>query len=197
MAPCEDGSVVVEQDANRPLRADAQRNRARVLETAEQVFVAEGLSVRVDEIARRAGVGVGTVYRHFPTKDALFEAIVTDRVQWLVDEARSLGAGDDPGGAFFRYLHDVVELAAVNKWIFDALTGTGRDARKLVELGGQFREALGELLARAQAAGAVRDDVSVTDLKGLLTGAQVAVRDGAVGGVVADVLCTGLRSPPG
>ena len=68
-------------DPARPMRADAARNRARVLEVAYETFAAEGLSVPIDEIARRAGVGAGTVYRHFPTKEALFAAVIDDRVQ--------------------------------------------------------------------------------------------------------------------
>ena len=69
----------------RPMRADAARNRARVLEVAYETFAADGLSVPIDEIARRAGVGAGTVYRHFATKEALFHAVVKDRMQHLVD----------------------------------------------------------------------------------------------------------------
>ena len=75
----------------RPLRADARRNRAKVLEAAEEVFASEGLAVPIDEVARRAGVGVGTVYRHFPTKEALFEAIVVARLEALVERAEELG----------------------------------------------------------------------------------------------------------
>ena len=70
----------------KPLRADAARNRARVLEIAYETFAAEGLSVPIDEIARRAGVGAGTVYRHFPTKEALFRAVVESRMRRLIDE---------------------------------------------------------------------------------------------------------------
>ena len=71
--------------AVKPLRADAQRNRARLLEVAQTVFAEQGTSASIDEIARRAGVGVGTLYRHFPTKDALFEAIVVARVEGQVE----------------------------------------------------------------------------------------------------------------
>ena len=71
----------------RPLRADAARNRARVLEVAYQTFADEGLSVPIDEIARRAGVGAGTVYRHFPTKDDLYRAVIEDRLQSITDAA--------------------------------------------------------------------------------------------------------------
>lgn len=184
-----------EHGTDRRLRADARRNRTRVLEVAERVFVEEGLAVPVDEIARRAGVGVGTVYRHFPTKDALFETIVVDRVQWLVDEARRLADADDPGAAFFRYLRDMVDLSSVNKWLYEALIDTGGDTkRRLTVLSGELKEALGELLRRAQDAAAVRRGVSPADVKALLTGAQTAIREGAARDTVADVLCDGLRA---
>ena len=82
---------------DRPLRADAARNRARVLEVAYDTFAAEGLSVPIDEIARRAGVGAGTVYRHFPTKDDLFRAVIEDRIRNIVDDGRALLTSGDPG----------------------------------------------------------------------------------------------------
>ena len=69
-------------------RADAVRNLAKILQAAEEVFAAEGLAVPIDEVARRAGVGIGTVYRHFPTKEALFEAIVVARLEGLIERAR-------------------------------------------------------------------------------------------------------------
>ncbi|HWL86935.1 MAG TPA: helix-turn-helix domain-containing protein, partial [Polyangiaceae bacterium] len=93
----------------RPLRADALRNRQRVLEVAQAVFATEGLAVPIDEIARRAGLGVGTLYRHFPTKEALFEAIVVSRVQHSIDDARALADAADPGAAFFDFLVRVVD----------------------------------------------------------------------------------------
>ena len=84
---------------DRPLRADAARNRARVLEVAYDTFAAEGLSVPIDEIARRAGVGAGTVYRHFPTKEDLYRAVVEDRIADIVDEGRELAGRRRPRGA--------------------------------------------------------------------------------------------------
>src|SRR5580704_7958811 len=81
--------------AKRPLRVDARQNRERVLDVAKAVFSAEGLDVPIDEIARRAGLGVGTLYRHFPTKGALFQAIVLGRMEHLVEEARALAEAPD------------------------------------------------------------------------------------------------------
>ena len=89
---------------DRPLRADAARNRARVLEVAYDTFAAEGFSVPIDEIARRAGVGAGTVYRHFPTKEDLYRAVVEDRIGNIVDEGRALPGRNDPGDGLFTFL---------------------------------------------------------------------------------------------
>src|SRR5271170_7879529 len=105
----------------RPLRADAERNRQRVLEIAQQVFATEGLAVPIDEIARRAGLGVGTLYRHFPTKEALFEAIVIGRIEGLVDYAREGARAPDPGVAFFGFLSRMVEEGSAKKDFLGAL----------------------------------------------------------------------------
>src|ERR1700745_1782401 len=92
----------------RKLRADAARNRARVLDVAYETFAAEGLSVPIDDIARRAGVGAGTVYRHFPTKEALFAAVMKDRMQHLVDDGYALLESDGPDEALFTFLRSIV-----------------------------------------------------------------------------------------
>ena len=113
---------------DRPLRADAARNRARVLEVAYETFAAEGLSVPIDEIARRAGVGAGTVYRHFPTKEDLFRAVVEDRIRRIVDEGRALLAAEDPGEALFAFLRSMVlQWGATDRGLADALAGVGID----------------------------------------------------------------------
>src|SRR5436190_8854684 len=116
----------------RPLRADARRNRARVLEVATEVFEKDGIDVPVEEIARRAGLGVGTLYRHFPTKEALFEAIVVGRMQGLVAEARGRlealeAKRGDAGEAFFAILGRVIEEGALKKDFIDALAGMSFD----------------------------------------------------------------------
>src|SRR4051794_35820186 len=91
----------------RPLRADAARNRARVLEVAYETFAAEGLGVPIDEIARRAGVGAGTVYRHFATKEELYSAVVEDRLRRIIDDGRELLANEEPGQALFTFLRSM------------------------------------------------------------------------------------------
>ena len=115
-------------DTLRPTRADARRNRDRILEVAFEAFAAEGLSVPVQEIARRAGVGNGTVSRHFPTKESLFEAVLLSRAAGLVEQAVRLATSDDPGAAFFEYFGVLVAEGAANLGLAQALMGAGRSA---------------------------------------------------------------------
>src|SRR3954469_5037471 len=115
-------------EAARPLRADAARNRARVLEVAYETFAAEGLAVPIDEIARRAGVGAGTVYRHFPTKEDLYRAVVEDRIGSLVESSRALLTSEGPGDALFTFLRSMVlDWGATDQGLVDALAGVGID----------------------------------------------------------------------
>ncbi|WP_205633997.1 TetR/AcrR family transcriptional regulator [Labilithrix luteola] len=161
----------------RGLRADAQRNRQRVLDVAQAVFAAEGIDVPVDEIARRAGLGVGTLYRHFPTKEALFAAIVVHRVEGVAEEARALARGADPGGAFFRFFARLVEEGVAKRDFVDALGGAGGDLDRATKSARTaFRQSFADLLERAQGAGAVRADVTVEDILALIAGLHVAVR---------------------
>ena len=118
--------------AARPLRADAQRNRARVLEAAESVFAAEGINVPVDVIAEKAGVGIGTLYRHFPTKEKLFEAILIGRIGDITTEARARVDADDPGAAFFGFLEDLVEETSSKRDLIQALLGAGVEVEEAV-----------------------------------------------------------------
>lgn len=161
----------------KPLRADARRNRVRVLEAAQEAFAAEGAAVPLDEIARRAGVGAGTVYRHFPTKEALFEAVILHRVQELVDDARVRADADDPGEAFFGFLARLAETAAAKRDLTDALAGGGAGVNAAVATtASTMNEALAVLLRRAQEVGAARTDVDITHVTALLKGALVAVQ---------------------
>src|SRR3954465_151943 len=117
-------------DKTRPLRADAARNRARVLEVAYETFAAEGLAVPIDEIARRAGVGAGTVYRHFPTKEDLYRAVIEDRINRIVDDGRGLLASDNPGQALFAFLRSMVlQWGATDRGLAESLAGFGGDVR--------------------------------------------------------------------
>ncbi|MER7010727.1 helix-turn-helix domain-containing protein [Saccharopolyspora sp. NPDC000359] len=151
------------------LRADAQRNRDRVLAAAQELFAAEGLAVPLDDIARRAGVGPGTIYRHFPTKEALFDAVVSERIQRMVHDARELAEADDPEQAFFDYFRQVVEQASFNKDLCDALGSTGRQPKSECRET-DFDTVLGALLERAQQCGAVRSNITTAELRSLLIG---------------------------
>jgi AcrR family transcriptional regulator len=148
-----------------------------VLEVAYAAFAAEGLAVPIDEIARRAGVGAGTVYRHFPTKESLFQAIVANRIEQLVEHARALTDERDPGEALFAFLATLVAEGATDQGLVEALAGVGFDlADAAPDAEERFMATLGGLLDRAQDAGAVRSDVNLHDLKTLLVGGQAMQR---------------------
>jgi AcrR family transcriptional regulator len=160
----------------RPLRADARRNRDRVLKAARAAFAAEGSDASLDEIARRAGVGTGTVYRHFATKEALFKAVVFDRIDKLIQEARAFSDDLDPSRAFSSFVERLAREGALKQDLIEVLVSDGVH----LPLGEApiFRtlaDVLAKLLDGAQRAGSVRSDVSVADLVALLTGAAYAI----------------------
>ena len=182
---------------DRPQRADAARNRARVLEVAYETFAAEGLSVPIDEIARRAGVGAGTVYRHFPTKDDLYKAVVEDRITNIIESGRALLGTGDTGEALFTFLRSMVlQWGATDQGLAEALAGVGLDiATVMPDVEADFLEMLGDLLRAAQKAGTVRSDLVVREVKALMTGAsavQAAYPDTAER--VTEVFLDGLRA---
>ncbi|GAB3970492.1 TetR/AcrR family transcriptional regulator [Actinoallomurus acanthiterrae] len=186
---------------DRPLRADALRNRARVLEAAEAVFAAHGTSVSTEEVARRAGVGIGTVFRHFPTKEALLEAVFITRLDRLAAEADALMGAEDPGEAFFAFFARVVGHAATKNAVTAALAEAGIDVRETTaETGRELRRALGALLRRAQDAGAVRPDIGLPEVLALLVGASQAAEhvagDDEVRARTLAIVFDGLRASP-
>ncbi|WP_246843459.1 TetR/AcrR family transcriptional regulator [Allokutzneria sp. NRRL B-24872] len=183
--------------AERPLRADARRNRELVLKAAKEVFAASGFGVPLDEIAARAGVGPGTVYRHFPTKEALFEAVVTAQVQDLVAGARERAGDEDPGAAFFGFLARLGEQAVSKRDLTDAIAVPSAVREEL-------HEVLGELMRGAQRVGAVRADLETADVVVLLKGVLAGLHDSSLGEVSAEraarlfgVLSAGLRGSGG
>jgi AcrR family transcriptional regulator len=185
----------------RPLRADAVRNRARVLEAARAAFAAEGVAVPLDDIARRAGVGAGTVYRHFPTKEALFEAVIADQLAALAADAEArLAQNGDPGEQFFEFFASVVDDGTRKADLADALTTAGVGLKQeTLEAAGRLQAGLATLLERAQQAGAVRKDMDTLDLHALAVGALAAERKRASGpdaepGKLARIIYEGLRS---
>ncbi|HEY0194167.1 MAG TPA: TetR/AcrR family transcriptional regulator [Kofleriaceae bacterium] len=181
--------------APKALRADAQRNRQRMLEVAEQVFADQGTDIPIDEIARRAGIGVGTIYRHFPTKQALCSAIASERMAWLAARAGELAEADDPDRAFFQ----VIELLSVEfrrkKDLNQALAGVDV-AALTADSKARMRTAVTRLLHRAQAAGAVRADLVYEDIIALVI-ATIPSPPRAPGDPerLLAVICAGLRPP--
>lgn len=185
--------------AVRPLRADARRNRAAILEAADAVFAVKGPAAPSEEIARDAGVAVGTVFRHFPTKEALVEAVFVERLRRLAVEARALVAADDPGAAFFGFFRRWAELSATKHAFADALASSGVDVVAVAGKGAypQVRDellgAVEALLERAQRAGVVRSDIGVQEVNALLIGAaRAAEHAGADDGVRARTLAVTL-----
>jgi AcrR family transcriptional regulator len=184
---------------DRPLRADAARNRARVLEVAYDTFAAEGLSVPIDEIARRAGVGAGTVYRHFPTKEELFRAVVEDRIRRIIDAGRALLNAEEPGEALFTFVRSMVlRWGATDRGLAEALAGFGIDIETAMpSVEEDFLGLLGDLLQAAQKAGTVRRDVDVPDVKAILVGCQaMQAYDGELAERLTEVVLDGLRASP-
>ena len=158
------------------MRADAARNRAKLLLVAERLFMSKGPVVEMDEIAAAAGLGVGTIYRHFATKEALLEAIVVAPIEALIDEARAMSKAPEPGAAFYLLLEKLVELATAKHHLIAAFARAGHSPPvgapdEVASRSDRFAEAFGRLLARAQRAGAVRRDVRVPELVAIVNGA--------------------------
>jgi len=184
----------------RPMRADAVKNRQRILDAAEAIFASEGLSVPIDTVAERAGVGVGTLYRHFPTKEALFEAIVTARLEYLLEVAKERADAADAGEALFSFLAEFGTQASAKHDLFDALSSAGIDIKSsCAEMMDDMKRSIDVLLQRAVAAKSVRSDVSTDEMIGLVVGAcqsggHGGFDDATVQRMVA-IVCDGLRPP--
>lgn len=158
------------------MRADARDNRSRILDAADEVFGDGGAAASTEEVAKLAGVGIATVFRHFPTKQDLLRAVLTERLERMRDRARGLTASADPGAAFFEFFTEVTDGAARKLTIIDALAEAGDDPanRTPVQAGKEMRRAFGDLLERAQDAGAVRRDVDLPEVYALMVGVSRA-----------------------
>jgi AcrR family transcriptional regulator len=155
---------------DRPMRADARRNHERVLAAAEAVFSKAGLKAQVEDVARRAGVGVGTVCRHFPTKQALVEAVLRRMFESLVQDAHDALNEDDPGAAFRAFVVALSDFQARHRGLAEQMATEIDVSVEARPLRGELRDAVNELLARAQAAGAIRSDVGPADVAMLFSG---------------------------
>jgi AcrR family transcriptional regulator len=167
---------VVDVPARRP-RADAVRNRARIVETAREVFAARGSDASLEEIARGAGVGIGTLYRHFPTRDDLVAAVFHDRIGELEVLAEELLASDAPGDALATWLHAQLQQASTCRGLAAEAMLTMLSPTDAPSPCESMRQAGAALLARAQAAGEVREGVEIDDLVRMVQAVTLAAEE--------------------
>jgi AcrR family transcriptional regulator len=162
---------ILRKETLRKPRADAVRNRERVLEAAKSVFSAGGAEASLDAVARRAGVGIGTLYRHFPTREDLFEAVYRREVEQLGELAEQLKGEAAPVDALRRWLRSNVELVATKKGMAAALAlAAHRPPELYAYTFDRLTKAVGVLLDRAVASGEIRADISAEDLLRALVG---------------------------
>jgi AcrR family transcriptional regulator len=185
---------------DRPLRADAQGNRAKILAAARSAFESTGPEANLRDIARRAGVAQGTVHRHFPTKQALFSAIITERLRELARLARQLRAGHSPGEAFIAFLTATVEHARHNRSLASVFEEAGGD-EDMQAAAREMSAELALLLDQAQAEGTIRGDIDLADIHAIA--AAILTMDTHPAASSADrakriaIVLDGLRCGPG
>ncbi|HTC68349.1 MAG TPA: helix-turn-helix domain-containing protein [Acidothermaceae bacterium] len=182
------------------MRADALKNRGRILEAAESTFASLGLSVPIDVVAERAGVGVGTLYRHFPTKEALFEAIVMTRLDELVHDTKTRIDAADAADALFAFLRRFANEALAKADLFDAMNAAGFDIKsRCAEMVDELKRGIEVLVARADAAGAIRPDITADEVMSLISGTCMAARQSNLDDEscqrMVQIVCDGMRLP--
>jgi AcrR family transcriptional regulator len=181
-------------------RADAVRNRERVLESAKTIFSAGGADASLEAVARHAGVGIGTLYRHFPTREALFEAVYRREVEQLSELADELAGEREPVEALRRWLRSNVEFVATKKGMVAALALAAHGMSELQAFSSaRLTKAVGSLLDRAITSGDIRSDISPTDVFRALIGmCYMNDQPGWQASVVRllDVFVDGLRVQP-
>lgn len=165
-------------ETERPLRADARRNRERILESARAVFAETGAEAQIDDVARHAGVGVGTVYRHFPTKQALLTELVRQTFRLFTEWAReALEAGGEPFALIEGLLRRIAETAAGDVGVQYALTSSAAQAARSEAQAEQDEliAVIAELVERARRAGTIRPGIEATDIAMLICGVVSAM----------------------
>lgn len=190
MCSSETGCGVTNEE--RTQRTDAALNRDRVLEAAFEVFAAQGTSAPITEIAARAGVGAGTIYRHFSTKERLFQSVISDRFARAVDYGRQLRESESPATALFTFLHSLIQGWAENRALADAIIGSEFDVADAEE---PFLDILSHLLRDAQDAGIARSDLNATELKAILAACHIVrTHNEDSANAVTRVVFDGLRN---
>ncbi len=149
--------------ASRPLRKDAARNRALLVQAAREVFAERGLEASLDDVARHAGLGVGTAYRHFANKHELAQAILTEAIDRIIALADAAVAAEDPWLGVVSFLEGVAEAQTADRGLREVLMGM-HDPVEVERISERMREPLQVIVQRAKAAGAVRADIEPSDL---------------------------------
>ena len=180
-------------EETRPQRADARRNRERILQAARTAFADRGQDVQMDEIAGRAGVGVGTVYRHFPTKEALVLELVRESVGGCIEAAAAALEHEDPWEAVESVVRDNAQNMARNRGLRDAMAGVDFPDDCPWE-DSQLRGHAAALIERAQSAGAMRAGITVDDYQALMCGLAAAIASGGDPERQSEFALAGLRA---
>jgi AcrR family transcriptional regulator len=180
------------------MRADARRNRERVLEAAEALFGEIGLKAQMDDVAERAGVGIGTVYRHFPTKAALLEAVITLRGESMLRDIQAAASDPDPRTALRRFASAMADHQARNRALAEGMAAEIDVPAVLARVKDSISETVIQLVHRAQAAGNIRPDIGASDVSMLLSGiAHVVELAGDLGATLRQryltIVLDGLR----
>jgi AcrR family transcriptional regulator len=187
-------------ESARKRRADALRNRDRLIEAAKASFGAAGAGVSLEEIAQRAGVGIGTLYRHFPTRDAIVEAVYRREVEQLADAANRLTGSLPAGEALHAWMRLFVDYIATKRVIAPALKAMVDGASELrASSSARITEAMAQMVERAKSVGDIRADADPADLLRAIVGlTQFSSGDDweASARRLIDILMDGLRSPP-
>ena len=186
----------------RPLRADAERNRRRIMDAARELFADRGLDVTLNDIARHAGVGVGTVYRRFPDKEVLIEALFEERLAELEAIARAGLTMADPWEGIVATLTGVLELQEADRGFKELVLSVGRRRDGIAPIRARMAPVVAELMARAKAAGQLREDIVPQDfpLLQILLGAVIDVSRDASPGLwrrYLELILQGMRAEPG
>jgi AcrR family transcriptional regulator len=188
------------KSVSRKPRADALRNRDRLLEAARTVFSAGGPEASLEAVAREAGVGIGTLYRHFPTREALFEAVYRHEVQQLAELAERLQKEKRPVEALRQWMHAIVKFVATKKGMSTALTlAIAKDSDLVSYSSDQLTRAIGLLLQPAVATGEIRGDIGAEDVLRTVVGiCYTHDQPGWQKNVLrlVDVFIDGLRNQP-
>jgi len=172
----------------RALRADAQRNIERLIAAAREAFAADGANAPLDDIAKAAGVGSGTLYRHFPTRLALVEAVYRDSVERLCAEGERLTAAEPPAEALRDWLRGFVTVVSEKRGLAAALSDEGRASSLFAECHGMIDATGSTLLDRAKDAGAIRADVPLGDILKMAKAFALAAETSPEGPALAERL---------